>query len=149
MGIALWLGRPAALAVEPADPVEGLTYLIDWVEVSDFVFPAWYSGAAGRVDWLGRLSCGLQLAPGGYQSYTTDHGRSWSDTFGQARTSGKEGLLARRQRRRLASLAAIGAGTLLPILARLLASAPVILPQVEQILAELLGTVSPSASPSH
>jgi hypothetical protein len=62
-------GRGYAVAYEACDPVEGDSYMIGDVAVSDFVTPGWYGGpATSRTHWcepgvdLGRFD----LAPGGY-----------------------------------------------------------------------------------
>ena len=59
-------------AIELADPVEGDSYDIDGVAVSNFVLPAWFSGAGKVFDFLRRLRAPLSLDAGGYISYSTD-----------------------------------------------------------------------------
>lgn len=56
-------------ALEIADPVERAYFKIDGVEVSDFVFPAYFEpwGVDGPVDYLGAISRPGQIAAGGYQ----------------------------------------------------------------------------------
>ena len=57
---------------EACDPVQGDTYVIDDVELSNFVLPAWFHRRrqAGKLDYLGKLSAPFTIAPGGYVSYT-------------------------------------------------------------------------------
>jgi hypothetical protein len=62
-------GRGYSVAYEACDPVEGDSYLIDGVAVSDFVTPAWYDPRlTGRRHWLdnGSVAGVFDLAPGGY-----------------------------------------------------------------------------------
>lgn len=62
-------GRGYSVPYEACDPVEGNSYLIDGVYVSDFVTPAWYdTRVVGRTHWLdnGAVSGAFELAPGGY-----------------------------------------------------------------------------------
>jgi hypothetical protein len=64
-------------ALEICDPVEGTSYEINGVEVSNFVLPSWFrSGAAGPYDHLGVLTSPLSLAPGGYAMYR-EGGGGW------------------------------------------------------------------------
>lgn len=62
-------GRGYSVAYEACDPVEGDSYEIDGVAVSDFVTPAWYQPQLiGRRHWLdnGSVTDAFELAPGGY-----------------------------------------------------------------------------------
>lgn len=63
-------GRGYKVAYEACDPVEGSSYEIDGVAVSDFVCPAWYGKRTlmGRLHWLddGSVPGAFELAPGGY-----------------------------------------------------------------------------------
>ncbi|MGH3375108.1 MAG: hypothetical protein ACRDP6_10240 [Actinoallomurus sp.] len=65
-------GRGYRVAYEACDPVEGDSYLIGDVAVSDFVTPYWYGERpAGGADfapthWLGSPLAPFTLAPGGY-----------------------------------------------------------------------------------
>lgn len=62
----------AQVAVELADPVQELAYQVTVdgspVDVSNFVFPAWFDRRARSVkfDQMGALTAPLTLAPGGY-----------------------------------------------------------------------------------
>jgi hypothetical protein len=69
--VSEWMdtGRGYGVAYEACDPVEGDSYLIDGVAVSDFVTPAWYDpNLLGRRHWLdnGTVAGAFELAPGGY-----------------------------------------------------------------------------------
>lgn len=70
-----FLGGPAVVAYETADPVEQGTYSVNGVAVSNFVFPAWFQDnapAGARMDFLGQLDKPLSLARGGYVAWTRD-----------------------------------------------------------------------------
>lgn len=88
--IGTWAGRPAALAWECCDPVEGDAYLIDRVLVSNFILPAWFGGGVARakVDYLGKLRGPLQMTAGGYVSYCRQLGH-WQEAL--AEKHGKPG----------------------------------------------------------
>lgn len=67
----LWAqaGSRQLVAYELADPVEGDTYEIDGVPMSNFVLPAWFdprASAGSRLDFLGKLSQPLTMTAGGY-----------------------------------------------------------------------------------
>lgn len=58
-------------AAEVCDPVEGDTYAIRSVQVSNFITPWWFNNNAPsnvKFDFLGRLTKPLTLTPGGYFS---------------------------------------------------------------------------------
>lgn len=65
---AWWADKDATTeaALEVADPVEGDSYVIDGVRVSNFVTPRWTRPGIGPYDYLGILSAPLTIAPGGY-----------------------------------------------------------------------------------
>lgn len=71
-------------AYEVCDAVEDVSYAINGVEVSDFVFPAWFEGfrKKGGVKFSFRGSVGepFALTKGGYISVYRDG--SWGQTFG-------------------------------------------------------------------
>jgi len=72
-------------ALEVCDPVEadGLGYEIGGVLVSDFITPAWFEPTqSDRVDFKGRISKALQIAPGGYISALNSGGR-WTQIAAQ------------------------------------------------------------------
>jgi hypothetical protein len=60
-----------AYAREICDPVRNASYLIDGVQVSDFVLPAYFWHQSGPFDHLGVAAVGLQPSPMGYQLYQT------------------------------------------------------------------------------
>jgi hypothetical protein len=71
-------------ADESCDAVEQDSYTIDGVPLSNFVYPAWYSGIVdpslssqynGRYDFMGKLSAPLTVDAGGYaQFFDPQHG---------------------------------------------------------------------------
>ena len=71
-------GRQVALEV--GDPVERSGYLINGVDMSNFVTPAWFQGGAGPFDFLGHLNAALTLEAGGYISVLD--GSGWHQVFG-------------------------------------------------------------------
>jgi hypothetical protein len=106
--VNLWrdTGKGYAVAYEACDPVEGDSYLIDGVAVSDFVTPAWYTTkpTAARLHWLdnGSITKPFQLAPGGYYVRRFPDG-SEDQVFGDRANRGyvaaKRSNLARTVRR--------------------------------------------------
>jgi hypothetical protein len=69
--------RPVHYLVEIADPCEPVSYMINGVQVSDFVTPAYYGGGRGPFDLLGRLSRPLEVPPGGSLSWVDPYDRRW------------------------------------------------------------------------
>lgn len=69
-------GRPVHYLVEIADPCEDEPYLINGVQVSDFVTPAFYGGR-GPFDLLGRLSRPLEVLLGGSLSWIDPYDGHW------------------------------------------------------------------------
>lgn len=62
-------GRGFLVAKELSDPVEADGYLIDGVQVSNFILPAWfdvYGKSTGPYDYLGRCTAPFSMTPGGY-----------------------------------------------------------------------------------
>lgn len=56
-------------AQELGDPVEGDSYMVGRVAVSNFALPAWFDGQAQkgeRFDYMGKLSAPFTMTPGGY-----------------------------------------------------------------------------------
>lgn len=54
-------------SVEPADPVDGMAYKINGVEVANFVLPAWYSDEEpGPYDAMGKIAHPFSLSAAGY-----------------------------------------------------------------------------------
>jgi hypothetical protein len=77
-------GAQVGYLLEPADPVEAETfsYAIDGVQVSDFVFPAWFqadpTGAVKtRFDQTGMVHEPLKLLRGGYMSWINNATGVW------------------------------------------------------------------------
>lgn len=68
------------VALECCDAVEGDSYLINGVAVSNFQYPAWFTGIQATqgapVDYLAKLKSGLTLDTGGYVSISSD-GVNW------------------------------------------------------------------------
>lgn len=81
--LAIWEGKPAVLALEVADPVEGDYVTVKGLAMSDYVTPAWFGAAhaaGARLD-AGRLvTTPLTLRPGGYQAWSGDL-TSWHNSF--------------------------------------------------------------------
>ncbi len=98
-------GEAAFFAYETCDPVEGETYKIGDVSVSDFVHPEYFEvdAAPGRqLDHLKLLKKPFSLRPGGYMSILPiAKGAKWKQIFGEAvaslRAEPKPG--GRRERR--------------------------------------------------
>lgn len=106
-------GQGFSVAYEAADPVEGDSYTIDGVEVSDFVTPAWYGRANGHgvpIGPHGTHWCAtrvelkpFELAAGGYYVRRFPDGHE-DQVFGKAVNRGyvaaKAHELARTSRRK-------------------------------------------------
>lgn len=54
------------IALEVCDPVQGDSYEIDGIAVSNFVGPRYFSQGPGPYDYMGSLTAPLTLSPGGY-----------------------------------------------------------------------------------
>jgi len=70
-------GRLVHYLVEIADPCEAFGYMINGVQVSDFVTPTFYGGGRGPFDLLDRISRPLEIPPGGSISWVDPHDRRW------------------------------------------------------------------------
>src|SRR5262249_37784585 len=70
-------GRAGHCLQEIADPCEDATYMINGVQVSDFVTPAYYLGGRAPYDLLGRVASPLQVLPGGSLSWFDPYDRRW------------------------------------------------------------------------
>lgn len=71
------------VAHELCDPVEGDTYEIDGVPVSNFVYPAYfnpYASSDDKLDHLGKLSAPFTMTAGGYLIVRTEPGKT-SEVF--------------------------------------------------------------------
>lgn len=95
-------------AKEVCDAVEAdaLGYTIDGVNVSDFVYPAWFESVpaeiAGPLDHLGRVTTHLALAPGGYISLISipQGGPTWQQITANRRPGGPAAARGSRRWRR-------------------------------------------------
>lgn len=70
--------------VEIADPVEGDSFVIGGIPMSNFILPSWYSSRAipgTKFDHLGKLTKPFSLDAGGYMSIWTAS-KGWSQVFG-------------------------------------------------------------------
>jgi hypothetical protein len=102
-------GQGFSVPWEACDPVEGDSYLIDGVAVSDFVTPSWYRRGPLKVDerlhWLnnGAITKSFELAAGGY-CVRRFPDRSEDQVFGKQAKRGyiaaKRHRLSRTSRRR-------------------------------------------------
>lgn len=66
------------VAYELGDPVEGDSYEIDGVPMSNFVLPAWFDPNASpgsRLDFMGKLTKPFTMTPGGYLIVWTIRGQ--------------------------------------------------------------------------
>lgn len=85
-------------AYESADPVEALSFKVNGVEMSDFVYPAYFEGfhepRSVKFDQMGKVKRPFQILAGGYQMIFRD-GR-WSNLFAD---KAKEGRFAKEDRR--------------------------------------------------
>jgi hypothetical protein len=85
-------------AYESADPVEDLTFKVNNVDMSDFVYPAYFEGfrkpGSAKFDHMNKVKRPFQILAGGYQSIFRS-GR-WSDLFA---TKAKQENFAKEDRR--------------------------------------------------
>src|SRR5581483_9090214 len=68
-------------AWEDCDAVEAdsLGYQVQGVQLSDFVYPAWFGNGAGKLDQCGHCSSPLEVTPGGYISvFDPGSGQGWT-----------------------------------------------------------------------
>ncbi len=77
----LWADSPdgSDVALELCDPVEGDTYEIDGVSVSNFVYPAYFDPNAQKgekFDFMGKLTAPFTMTPGGYMIKRTEPGQA-------------------------------------------------------------------------
>lgn len=102
-------GHEVFFGREVCDPVQGLSYAIDGVAVSDFVKPSWFRrGPAGPRDSMAVVRAGFGVAPGGYVAYwdpRTGRDEQWiPDAAAEHRRAVRAALgAALRSRRRHAS----------------------------------------------
>jgi hypothetical protein len=85
-------------AYESADPVEALSFKVNSIQMTDFVYPAYFESfhKAGSVqfDYLRKINRPFQILSGGYQSIFKNG--KWSQVFGSA---AKKRRFAREDRR--------------------------------------------------
>lgn len=70
---------------EACDAVQSGSYQIDGIDVSNFIFPAWFdrnSPPGTRYDFRGSISKPFSLAQGGYTP--VDQGQGWTQIFGES-----------------------------------------------------------------
>jgi hypothetical protein len=85
-------------ALELCDPVEGDSYEIDGVAVSNFVGPRWFSDGNGPYDWMGNVHGPCAMSPGGYMIVRYPGGEP-SQVFGEAFPEWQKPLKQRVHRR--------------------------------------------------
>lgn len=92
-------------AYEVCDAVENDVYSIGGVNVSDFVYPAWFGGGPTNygLDHLGLLSSSFELRPGGYISVLQNN--RWGELLGDrgptTMMQSRAPIGSRRERRRI------------------------------------------------
>ncbi len=85
IGIELYSENPGEEKViqEIADPVQATSYSINGIEVSNFIYPAWYHATkieGERYDYLGIIKEPKKILEGGFKSFLTRTGE-WFQTF--------------------------------------------------------------------
>jgi len=85
-------------AYESADPVEELSFNVNGIPMTDFVYPAYFEAfrkpGSARFDYLNKVNRPFQILSGGYQSIFKNG--KWSQVFGSA---AKKKRFAREDRR--------------------------------------------------
>ena len=88
-------------AYETGDAVEEVTFRVDGVPMTDFVYPAWFEGfrkpGSVRFDHLRKVKRPFQILPGGYMS-VFKNGR-WTQIFGSQAKKRRLRVEARRTSR--------------------------------------------------
>jgi hypothetical protein len=78
-------------AYESADPVEALSFNVNGIAMSDFVYPSFFEGfrkrGSTRFDHMDRVKKPFEILPGGYQIIFKDG--EWSQIFGPAAKTGR------------------------------------------------------------
>ncbi len=73
--------KPAIIAYEVCDPVDGGEYAIDGIKVANFVLPNWYlDGSIAPYDFMVKLAAPLNLDVGGHALFQTTLG-TWLLAF--------------------------------------------------------------------
>ena len=79
-------GPKAVYAYESADPVEELSFKVNGIPMTDFVYPAYFEDfhkpGSVRFDHLNKVKRPFQILPGGYQ-IVFKNGK-WTQVFGSA-----------------------------------------------------------------
>lgn len=88
-----WADSPdgSDYAQELCDAVEGDTYAINGLNVSNFVYPAFFDPNAQKgekLDYLGKLSAPFTMTPGGYEIHRTEPGQV-AQVFAARATEGR------------------------------------------------------------
>lgn len=99
--VNLWADGPDgyAYALELCDAVEGDSYAIDGISVSNFVTPAFFDPLAepgSRLDYLGKLGLPFTMTAGGYQIRRHNTTGAISNVFGHAFPDWKRAVKGRR-----------------------------------------------------
>jgi hypothetical protein len=85
-------------AYESADPVEGFSFAVEGIEMSDFVFPSYFetfhAPGSVRFDQMGKVQKPFEILKDGYQSIFKDG--KWTEVFGSKE---KEQSFAKEDRR--------------------------------------------------
>lgn len=103
--VGLWASDMTSrqYALELCDPVEGDSYDIGGVAVSNYALPAWFDAAdqTGPWDRMGTTKGPFQLAPGGYAVFLDEGGLHtiFGDRYPEWRKATKESPAARTARR--------------------------------------------------
>jgi len=107
-------------AYESADPVEAISFPVNGIAMSDFVFPSYFEvfrkPRSVQFDQMGKIGRPFQLLNGGYQ--IVFNGRQWTQVFGsdaKAKKFAKEDRRGHRseQRKKQTEMAAIARNPLL------------------------------------
>jgi hypothetical protein len=99
-----WSDGPQGLeyALELCDAVEGDSYTIGGVAVSNFVLPQFFRDGPGPFDYLGKLGMPFQMTSGGYQivrSGGTDTKQIFGSEYPEWRKAGKNHAASRSHKR--------------------------------------------------
>lgn len=85
-------------AYESVDPCEALSFAVNGIPMSDFVFPSWFEGfrapKSTQFDYMKRVTAPFQLLPGGY-AIVFKRGR-WTQLYGSKE---KRSAFAKEDRR--------------------------------------------------
>lgn len=95
----------AMYAYETADPVEALSFKVNGLAMSDFVYPSYFEGfrkaKSVKFDYLGKVAKPFQILKGGYQIVFRDG--EWTQVFGsksKAKAFAKEDRRGHRSEQR-------------------------------------------------